>query len=168
MNEGSANQFGILSELDIQPRRKFTAPYKQSTKGKGTTCELDDCSFCATKSDCGQCVFDLNKAKLWVIFLFLFFSFLLSFILRHNSNISLLKYFHCRRQKCILRQCPRLNKKFCTQKMVGSDIEIPEVLETIPNDDNPATSIIQEVLENTVRICKIDKGEDPHAYPCKT
>ena len=55
VNEGSANQFGILSELDIQPRRKFTAPYKQSTKGKGTTCELDDCSFCATKSDCGQC-----------------------------------------------------------------------------------------------------------------
>ena len=64
VNEGSANQFGILSELNIQPRRKFKAPYKQITKGKGTACELDDCSFCATKSDCGQCVFDLNKAKL--------------------------------------------------------------------------------------------------------
>ena len=46
--------------------------------------------------------------------------------------------------------------------MVGSDIEIPEVLETIQNDDNPATSIIQEVLENTVRIGKIKEKIPKH------
>ena len=66
VNQGSVNESDAMrsSALDPKPRRKFTAPYKQKTKGKGTVCDLDGCSFCATKSDCGQCEFDLNKAKL--------------------------------------------------------------------------------------------------------
>ena len=64
--QGSVNQSGTIRSSESYPqlRRKFKAPYKQSTKGKGTICEFDGCSFCANKSDCGQCVFDLNKSKL--------------------------------------------------------------------------------------------------------
>ena len=66
VNQGSVNESDAMrsSALDPKLKRKFTAPYKQKTKGKGTVCDLDGCSFCGTKSDCGQCEFDLNKAKL--------------------------------------------------------------------------------------------------------
>ena len=77
-------------------------------------------------------------------------------------------YSYCRRQKCILRQCPRLNKKFSTQKIVGSDVEILEVVEKAPDNESLATSIIEGILENIARIGQVDKEKGIQTFHCKT
>ena len=92
-------------------------------------------------------------------------SIILGFIFISYYFVSL----YCRRQKCILRQCPRLNKKFFTPPKIGkSDIERSEVIETFSNDENPITSMIEEILENSVRIGQMDKEKGSQTHLCKT
>ena len=55
----------ILGIESLENRKRaaatFKVPYKQS---KVTACDFEDCSFCAIKTDCGMCVFCLNKLKM--------------------------------------------------------------------------------------------------------
>ena len=45
---------------DRNKRKKFKVPYKWAKK---SVCDLENCTFCSVKSNCGQCPFCVNKER---------------------------------------------------------------------------------------------------------
>ena len=58
----SVNREDLVVRSPVSTKKRITnfkVPYKQSRN-----CDVDNCSFCTVQTDCGQCVFCLNKLKM--------------------------------------------------------------------------------------------------------